>query len=328
MNTITEERTAAPAAPVVAPTADVDPRARIGGGSRVWHLAQVREDAVVGENCILGPRFVRRARRDRRRQLQAAELRTGLRAGRARDGGVRRPGRGLHQRCLPPCGEPRRNAQVGGRLALRRGDGPYRRVDRRTFRVHRPGDSRPLGARRGRVRGAGRCAGLRARRRGACPPYRLGGRGRLPADTGGGRRVVLPGDGDALSRGRGTTAQSGGRRHEEAVAAATWIIAGLSAAFVIAVGGFVITQLPLPHSGTAADSPQGASATQSASGSGPRGPGRVAVGRPGGGGSSRSGGGPENPPPTAGKRYTTEVIPAAPATPHRRCRRAPLRRGS
>ena len=95
----------------------------------------------------------------------------------------------------------------------------------------------------------------------------------------------------------------------------TWIIAGLSAAFVIAVGGFVITQLPVPHSGTAADSPQGASATQSA-GSGPAGPAASPSARPGGGSSSRTGGGPENPPPTAGKRYTTEVIPAAPATPH------------
>ena len=54
MNTITEERTTAPTAPLVAPTADVDPRAHVGPGTRVWHLAQVREDAVVGENCILG----------------------------------------------------------------------------------------------------------------------------------------------------------------------------------------------------------------------------------------------------------------------------------
>ena len=51
MNTITEERAAVP---VIAPTADVDPRARIGDGTRIWHLAQVREDAVVGEDCILG----------------------------------------------------------------------------------------------------------------------------------------------------------------------------------------------------------------------------------------------------------------------------------
>lgn len=51
MNTITAERTTAP---VIAPTADVDPRAHVGDGTRVWHLAQVREDAVVGENCILG----------------------------------------------------------------------------------------------------------------------------------------------------------------------------------------------------------------------------------------------------------------------------------
>ncbi|WP_338538511.1 acetyltransferase [Janibacter terrae] len=35
-------------------TADVSPDAVIGDGSSVWHLAQVREDAVLGENCIIG----------------------------------------------------------------------------------------------------------------------------------------------------------------------------------------------------------------------------------------------------------------------------------
>ncbi len=40
--------------PVVADTADVDPAAAIGDRTRVWHLAQVREDAVVGEDCIIG----------------------------------------------------------------------------------------------------------------------------------------------------------------------------------------------------------------------------------------------------------------------------------
>ncbi|WP_136518703.1 MULTISPECIES: acyltransferase [Cellulomonas] len=38
----------------VAPTADVDARATLGAGTRVWHLAQVREDAVVGRDCIVG----------------------------------------------------------------------------------------------------------------------------------------------------------------------------------------------------------------------------------------------------------------------------------
>lgn len=35
-------------------SADVDDRASIGDGSSVWHLAQVREDAVLGANCIVG----------------------------------------------------------------------------------------------------------------------------------------------------------------------------------------------------------------------------------------------------------------------------------
>jgi acetyltransferase-like isoleucine patch superfamily enzyme len=37
-----------------APSADVDERAWIGDGSKIWHLAQVREDAELGENCIIG----------------------------------------------------------------------------------------------------------------------------------------------------------------------------------------------------------------------------------------------------------------------------------
>ncbi|WP_426594475.1 acyltransferase [Cellulomonas sp. McL0617] len=40
--------------PTVAPTADVDPRATVGAGTRIWHLAQVREGAVVGKECIVG----------------------------------------------------------------------------------------------------------------------------------------------------------------------------------------------------------------------------------------------------------------------------------
>lgn len=34
-------------------TACVDPRARIGEGTRIWMNAQVREDAVIGVNCII-----------------------------------------------------------------------------------------------------------------------------------------------------------------------------------------------------------------------------------------------------------------------------------
>jgi len=32
----------------------VDDRATIGDGSSVWHLSQVREDAVLGQNCVIG----------------------------------------------------------------------------------------------------------------------------------------------------------------------------------------------------------------------------------------------------------------------------------
>lgn len=41
-------------APVVQLTADVDQRATLGPRTRVWHLAQVREDAVLGADCNIG----------------------------------------------------------------------------------------------------------------------------------------------------------------------------------------------------------------------------------------------------------------------------------
>lgn len=38
----------------VQPTADVDRSAVLGANTTVWHLAQVREDARIGDDCILG----------------------------------------------------------------------------------------------------------------------------------------------------------------------------------------------------------------------------------------------------------------------------------
>jgi len=38
----------------IAVTADIDPRATVGGGSSVWHLAQVREYAQISTGCIVG----------------------------------------------------------------------------------------------------------------------------------------------------------------------------------------------------------------------------------------------------------------------------------
>jgi len=40
--------------PRIEPSADVDPTARIGDGSTVWHLAQIREGAVLGADCTIG----------------------------------------------------------------------------------------------------------------------------------------------------------------------------------------------------------------------------------------------------------------------------------
>ena len=38
----------------VQPSADVDPSAVIGDGSSIWHLAQIRDGAVLGARCIVG----------------------------------------------------------------------------------------------------------------------------------------------------------------------------------------------------------------------------------------------------------------------------------
>ncbi|WP_244298830.1 DapH/DapD/GlmU-related protein [Micromonospora cremea] len=38
----------------IAASADVDERATIRPGTRVWHLAQVREHASAGRNCVIG----------------------------------------------------------------------------------------------------------------------------------------------------------------------------------------------------------------------------------------------------------------------------------
>lgn len=39
---------------MISPSADVDSRARIAGSASIWHLAQVREGAQIGENCVVG----------------------------------------------------------------------------------------------------------------------------------------------------------------------------------------------------------------------------------------------------------------------------------
>ncbi|WP_172119786.1 acyltransferase [Actinomyces faecalis] len=35
-------------------SADVSPQAQIGDGTSIWHLAQVRENAVLGTDCVVG----------------------------------------------------------------------------------------------------------------------------------------------------------------------------------------------------------------------------------------------------------------------------------
>ena len=94
------------------PSADVDERVEVGPGTTVWHLAQIRENARPGGDCIVGRGAYVRARRDHRRPGETAERRPGVRAGPARGRGVHRGRRGAHERCLP------RYTEAGGALSL------------------------------------------------------------------------------------------------------------------------------------------------------------------------------------------------------------------
>ncbi len=38
----------------ILPSADVDSSATLGDGSSIWHLAQIRDQVVLGNNCIIG----------------------------------------------------------------------------------------------------------------------------------------------------------------------------------------------------------------------------------------------------------------------------------
>jgi len=39
---------------IVHQTAEVSPKAKLGDGTRVWHLVQIREGVTIGRNCIIG----------------------------------------------------------------------------------------------------------------------------------------------------------------------------------------------------------------------------------------------------------------------------------
>ncbi|GIF06415.1 acyltransferase [Actinoplanes siamensis] len=40
--------------PFIHPSADVEDGARIGAGSKIWHIAHIRSSAVVGDECVIG----------------------------------------------------------------------------------------------------------------------------------------------------------------------------------------------------------------------------------------------------------------------------------
>lgn len=48
------DTTPVPASVFVHPTAEVEEGARVGAGTRIWHLAHIRSTARVGANCVIG----------------------------------------------------------------------------------------------------------------------------------------------------------------------------------------------------------------------------------------------------------------------------------
>lgn len=54
MNPDSEHTAADQQPPFVHPTADVEDGARIGAGTKVWHLAHVRSTATIGDQCVIG----------------------------------------------------------------------------------------------------------------------------------------------------------------------------------------------------------------------------------------------------------------------------------
>ena len=146
-------------------TADVADSAVIGDGSSIWHLAQVREDAVLGANCIVG---------------RGAYVGPGVRMGDncklqnyalvyepavLEDGVFVGPAVVFTNDHLPRAVTPDGDAQARRGL----GDGgrhlPGGRVDRRPLGVRRARRDRPLGPGGRRVRGDQGRTGLRPRRR-------------------------------------------------------------------------------------------------------------------------------------------------------------------
>ena len=173
----------------IADSADVDEGATIGDGTSVWHLAQVREDAVSARDCIVG---------------RGAYVGTGVRMGDncklqnyalvyepavLEDGVFVGPAVVLHQRPLPAGGRPGRQPQARRRLGAGRRDraaraprsAPARSASRRS----------PIGrwalVAAGLGRDQGR-AGLRARRRRSGPAHPLGRPRRRAARAGADRR--------------------------------------------------------------------------------------------------------------------------------------------
>ena len=179
-------------------TADVADSASIGPGSRVWHLAQIGENAVIGRACVVG---------------RGAYVGPGVRIGDhvkiqnyalvyhpavLEDGVFVGPAAVLTNDLNPRVGRPRREAQVGHRLDTGRRARQRGRVTGRPLGLRRTGDDRALGD--------GRCR--RGRRRptspispswSACPP---------DASAGSAARASRCGRRDA---GRGSCERTGAR---------------------------------------------------------------------------------------------------------------------
>ena len=158
------------------------------------------------------------------RQLQGAELRAGVRARGARGRRVRRPGRGVHQRPLPPLGRPRTALSSAGTTGSPSAS-PAARAPRS---APAPTCVAPVTIGRWAMVAAGAVvtrdvpdfalvAGVPARR------IRWVGRAGVPLEDAGRRPLAVPGDGRDLHRDR-RTAHGGWKLMTDMIPAAKPII--------------------------------------------------------------------------------------------------------
>ncbi len=184
----------------VQPTADVDERAELGVGTRVWHLAQIRENARIGRGCIIGRGAYVGPGVILGNHVKLQNYALVYEPARLEDGVFIGPSAVLTNDVYPRSVGVTGAAEAARGLACGWRRGPRGGIGRRPGGHHRRGRDRPLGPHRRRRGGDTGCSRLRPGRRGTGAEDRVGGPGRGEAVAGWRLAVALPGDRRAVHR--------------------------------------------------------------------------------------------------------------------------------